>query len=524
MWKANRTLRLGVRSPLRSIACNAAFRTLALLPIGIGIITPISAVAQVGSASSSAELRHALATTAQQLFDLGAAPGLGIVVVRDTQTLFVGGFGFANVETKRPFTATTPFYIASTTKSFTGLAAAILEQQGKWQLDAPLKRILPDVVLHRPLSPGSITIRDLLTHTHGISNEGPIVQKLAYTGDYTGNDDLLRLLREHDPAPTGRSYVYGNIGYNIAALAMDAVTGVSWKRTLQELIFDPLAMRGTTGYASQVDTMVMAQPYRSTLDGFVRRNRAKTDATMHSAGGLFTTPEDMGRWLLAHINDGRMVGRSVIPAAAIQESHRVMVPVNAINSGYRLTGYGLGWQIGVLGNDRILTHGGGFTGYATQMSFIPNRREGVAVMANNLEIGGRAAPLIARALFHVLRTGKPVPADSITAIRTQLDRARASVREDINRRASRPQVLPLPLDSYTGTFRSSTNGSITLTKVGTRLAARMGSAVSTVEVYDAAKNQLRVELFGGGTVIAVNMDGDRAISLTHGGAVFKRAR
>jgi CubicO group peptidase (beta-lactamase class C family) len=194
-----------------------------------------------------------------------------------------------------------------------------------------------------------------------------VVVKVAYTGDYKGNEELIRLLREHAPAPTARAYVYGNIGYNTAALAMDAVTGTTWKRTLRDLIFVPLRMTRTTAYASEVDTIVMAQPYRATPAGFERRRRGKVDATMQSAGGLFSTPDDMGRWLLAHINDGRIATQQLIPAAAIRESHKRLAVVHAPESSLRVTAYGLGWQIGLLGDETIFMHGGGFPGYATSV-------------------------------------------------------------------------------------------------------------------------------------------------------------
>ena len=142
-------------------------------------------------------LYAAIDSTAKQFFDLNATPGLGIAVVRDTQVIYMRGFGYADVENHRQFTPSTQFYIASTTKSFTGLASAVLAERGVWSLDAPLSRFLPGLTLHAPLTADSITIRSLLTHTHGISNNGPVVIRLAYTGEYADNAELMSLLKEH---------------------------------------------------------------------------------------------------------------------------------------------------------------------------------------------------------------------------------------------------------------------------------------------------------------------------------------
>lgn len=86
---------------------------------------------------------------------------------------------------------------------------------------------MPETRLRPPLNPDSITIRSLLTHTHGIG-EGPVPMRLAYTGEYRDNDQLIALLAEHQPLPT-RAYSCSNTGYNVETLAMDRVTGESWK-------------------------------------------------------------------------------------------------------------------------------------------------------------------------------------------------------------------------------------------------------------------------------------------------------
>lgn len=463
----------------------------------------------------------AIDSVASRLFALNASPGVGIVVVRDTQIIYAKGFGFADVEAKRPFTAETEFYIASTTKSFTGLAAAILDGQGVWKLDAPVSRYLPGARLKAPLNPDSISIRSLLTHTHGIGN-GPVALRLAYTGEYSGNDELVRLLAEHVPSPKGRVFDYSNLGYNVAAFAMDAVTHESWKETLARLLFTPLGMSGTSAYVSKVSRDKLAMPYRTTPTGFARTYFGKSDANMQSAGGLMTTPLDMGRWLEAHINGGRIGGKQVLPAAAVAESHKLLAEMSGEQRGLKLLGYGLGWQIGVAKGDTLLVHGGGFPGFSTHMSFMPQRRIGVAVMANNGELGSGLVDLMASAIYDVL-AGRPViTADSVAAINSQLERARSGIAADLARRGARSQVLAYPLEAYAGTFESPAYGHFTLSVVNGKLEARMGAAWSAVEVYDAAKNQLRVEVFGSGSVVPVEMQNGRAVSLSVDGVPLKR--
>jgi CubicO group peptidase (beta-lactamase class C family) len=479
------------------------------------------ASAQPPSSTSSTSSTSALDSTLAQIFALDLAPGMSVAVVRDTQLIYAKGFGWADVEARRPVTPQTIFYIASTTKSFTGLAAVLLDEQGRLDLDAPLSRYLPTARLQSPLDPDSITLRSLLSHTHGIDNDGPIIFRTAFSGEQT-NDQLVKLLAAHPAAKTGRDYVYGNVGYNIAALAMDATLGESWRDVLQRLIFQPLGMTSTSAYVSRAPRDRLAQPYRWEPTGFARAPYNKGDANMQAAGGLVSTAADMARWLEAHINGGVVDGRRVFPASAIAETHRRQATFRREVRGLMLNGYGFGWQIATLGADTILTHGGGFLGFSTQMSFMPQRRIGVVVMANDNGTGSALTELAARAVYGRLISGQGFSSDSLGRLRTEAGAARERIAADRARRAARPQTLPFPLEAYAGTYENELYGRIVFSVVNGRLEARAGQAWSAVEVFDGANNALRVELTGSGEVARFTIENGRAVSVEIGGTVFQR--
>ena len=460
-------------------------------------------------------------TVVARFAGLNGSPGLGVVVVRDTQIIYLKGAGYADAERRVPFSRNTEFYIASTTKSFTGLAAAILAQRGVWNLDAPVSRYLPELRLKAPLDPDSITIRSLLTHTHGIAS-GVVDTRLAFTGEYDGDAELVRLLADHSALSTGRAYAYSNLGYNVATLAMDAITKKSWKDVLQDEIFTPLKMAHTTAYVSHVARGKMAVPYRATPSGFAATHFGKTDANMQSAGGLLTTLGDMGTWLELHLNDGRIDGRQVLPASAVRESHKVLTSAQGRGRPWQQFGYGLGWQISLRGSDTLFVHGGGFAGYATHMSFLPSASAGVSVMANNSEIGSGIVDLLASAIYDVLQGKPPVTRDSMAALASFIQQRREGMAAELARRAARPQTLPYPLAAYVGTYRNPTLGTVQISEANGRLEAHFGAAWSAVETYDATKNQLRVEPFGSGEVVTVTMQGDRAATLKMGPLLFTR--
>ena len=78
----------------------------------------------------------------------------------------------------------------------------------------------------------SISLEDLLTHTHGIENNGPLTFRSAYSGEHNGAP-IAETLVEHGPASSGRTFSYGNVGYNLAGLVVDRALGRTWKELVE---------------------------------------------------------------------------------------------------------------------------------------------------------------------------------------------------------------------------------------------------------------------------------------------------
>ena len=188
---------------------------------------------------------------AQLMLKVPVTPGLAIAVVQGDEIIFAGGFGLRDVERKLPVTPQTQFYIASTTKSFTATAAKLLAEEGKIDLDAPIKKYLPELVVQAPLSADQISLRDLLTHRSGISNEA-INFRTAYTGQYDANV-ILALLNGYSK-PVSPEFRYSNIGYIVASYAMAKATGQTWQQITEDKILTPLNLKNTSAFASKAKT------------------------------------------------------------------------------------------------------------------------------------------------------------------------------------------------------------------------------------------------------------------------------
>src|SRR5262249_47945150 len=107
-------------------------------------------------------------------------PGIAIVVIKDDRPIFLRAYGMADKEAGIKADTDTLYYIASSTKSFTALAAAMLDQEGKIKFADAITKYTQGVLLKNDI-PDKITIRDLLTHTSGLRNV-PLMNRLAFTG------------------------------------------------------------------------------------------------------------------------------------------------------------------------------------------------------------------------------------------------------------------------------------------------------------------------------------------------------
>ena len=430
----------------------------------------------------------------------GNVPGLSIAVVHGDDAVYLRGFGMADVEAGVPAGPETAFYIASSTKSFTALAAALVEADGRLDLDDSMAEHARGVTFDPTVRAPDVTLRHLLTHTHGMANH-PIVVRTAFTGDHT-SDELWRLLAETRPnedAPLG-TFAYSNVGYNIFSLFLDRAAGKPWQDVLDERIFEPLGMAGTTAYASEAASSgrSVAQPY----SGFGEDGRAelvylaKQDNTMQAAGGMYTTAADAARWLEVQLNAGRLDGRQVFPAAVIRETHEPFATTDAAFGPFTRTGYALGWYAGEYDGSGMRHHFGGFGGAHSHISFLPDEGLGVAVFVNEAGIGGNVAVTVA-SLAYDLWLDKEGALDRAEAFLAQVparvEQSRERVAADRAERAAREWTLGRPMADYAGTYVSPSLGTMVISAESGALRVRFGN-MNAVATPFTEPETIRVEL------------------------------
>ncbi len=446
-------------------------------------------------------------------------PGMSMAVVRQGEVVYLGAAGHRDVEARLPATVETPFYIASSTKSFTGMAAAILAEQGRLDLDAPITRYIPELRLPPPPVADSVTMRNLLTHTIPFINR-PVVWRTAYSGQHS--PALLVELLAHS-VPRDPGFQYDNLGYVVASLVLDRITGRPWQQTLDSMLFEPLGMRHTSAYMSEAAAWGLAAPYQSGE----RIPQLKTDSTMHAAGGMVTSAADLARWLEAQLVSGQVDGRQVLPAPAVLEAHRNQASLSARFGPYLRFGYGFGWYWSTWESDTLLHHFGGYAGARAHVSFMPRHGIGVAVLLNSSGANSAAADVVANYAYDVLlaKPGREAKYDSILSkARTDLERRAEGLQQEYARIAARPRTLTRPIQDYAGTYVNPLLGEMRVQAASDTLIVSIGQLSSRATNY-TDPNSIRVELDpGSGQVVAFDVTEAGVTGLAFSGFTFERRR
>jgi CubicO group peptidase (beta-lactamase class C family) len=479
------------------------------------------------TAAFDARVRETLATFP----DL---PGIAFVVIKNDKPIFLRAYGMADKEAGLKADTDTLYYIASSTKSFTALAAAMLDKEGKIKFSDAMTKYTPGIRFKNDI-PEKITIRDLLIHTSGLRN-GALVNRLAFTGqiDQSELDRVFADGTSFNEANFGK-YNYTNLGYNIYGLALHYHLNKKWQDLLQERIFTPADLQHTTAYVSKARARKyqVAAPYVIDTDAInagkmVRSQLEKTDDNMQSAGGIFTSISDLGRWLNLNMNSGKLSGKQVLPADLIQNAHTGYTASTRNEPPFSGDGeYGLGWQIGKYRNEKVIYHHGGYPGYRSHVSFMPDKKVAVGVLVNNDALGGQLADMLAAYAYDWWLRTENFEADYTRQMQDTLkayEGRKQRIAAEAANRAKREWQLTKPFADYAGKYKNDLMGTIEITAREKALAVSMGY-VNTVATPYTQPDTIRVVMLpgGNGEVIAFTKDADGKIgSLNLSGVVFTR--
>jgi CubicO group peptidase (beta-lactamase class C family) len=304
-------------------------------------------------------------------------PGLAVGVAKDGELIYRRGFGMASLETASAITPKTRMRIGSTSKHFTCLLALLLAEEGKLDVDQPVRTYIPE--LSGP--GGEPTLRQLMQHRGG----SRCYLDLGFIGHGMNVPPLGRALalqvrqQGRNFAP-GAAMIYNNGGYHLTSIAIERAGGAPFEAQLKTRLFDVVGMPDTVSLPSDhVITPGVATMHTPSRDGTWRRGLFPSDE-VRGEGAIVSTVDDMLRWT-AHLRARNRFG-SAATWAAMTERPRY-------DDG-SLGSYALGLMVGDYRGRPIVHHSGGVIGGTAQMLTFPNDGLDVMILAN----GGRAADVV----------------------------------------------------------------------------------------------------------------------------------
>lgn len=425
-----------------------------------------------------------LDSVANSIIDIYKVKGIAIVGVKGNEVIYSKGFGYANDFSKMD--NQTPLYIASNTKAFIGLAMSQLVHSGEIHLNDPMLNYIDKKYFPSLLKLEQITIKDLLGHNHGLSNDA-LTFRTAYSGEYPKN--LQKLLKftsfSSDTNDLKKEYNYGNFGYILAGIIIKNVTGKSWGKYLKNNILTPLNMESTKGYIPRGSmNKKMALPY--TFSSKLPLKSVKSNNTLHAAGGLFSNLDDMGKWLsfIVSPNKARQIDLNNYPEILVE---------NQDNFGpLAMIGYGYGWNIGTYLGKKYNYHTGNFPGYASYMSYMPEEKLAFFAFMNEKEDAVKMSVIQLALLYYNIMTESPAKGQ-INGTFSGIIKRNYEKFNPKNFKIINPNTTKLPL----GKFTSQRYGTLKISKSNEGYELSLGKNLKSYAYLGKKANEIVVEFTPG---------------------------
>lgn len=291
-----------------------------------------------------------------------------VLVAKNGQIIYEDYIGFIDPRTKHDsVTASTPFHLASVSKTFTGMAVLKLWEQGRLNIDDSVSRYLPGFPCQ------GVTVRMLLNHRSGIPKYDHYMEEMGWDKKrlVTNQDVLDFLTANYKEIPIGapnRGFSYSNTNFALLALIIEKVSAMSFKDYLKTTFFDPLGMKDT-----YVFTMADSAHY---VPSFHYNNRPYAFEFLDLVYGdknIYNTVRDLLKWDQALHRNGFFKKETL----------------EAAYSGYSFEkpgthNYGLGWRMYLLKNGKkLIYHNGWWHGNRTAFYRMIDEDATIIALANN---------------------------------------------------------------------------------------------------------------------------------------------
>ena len=303
-------------------------------------------------------------------------PGVSVGIVHDGREAYAY-HGVTSVENPLPVGEGTLFQFGSTGKTFTATAIMRLVEQGRIDLNAPVRTYLPDFRLRDEDVASRVTVLHLLNHTAGWDGD---------MFDDTGNGDdalaqyVARMERLQQLTPLGAAVSYNNSALSLAGHVLATVAGTTFEQAMDDLIFKPLGLT-CFYFPNDIMTRSFAVGHNRTPEGETKVARPwAIPRSSNPAGGISSNAKDQIAWARFHMGDGRAQdGTRLLEAESLRRMQRATVECfgNAIGDQC-----GISWWLKDVGGVTKVSHGGTTNGQHSLFAMVPERQFAVISLTN----------------------------------------------------------------------------------------------------------------------------------------------
>lgn len=303
-------------------------------------------------------------------------PGMAVAVVKDGKVVLARGFGMSDLTARTPADEHTVFSIGSSTKAFTSTVVGMLVDEGKLAWNDPVSKHVPELKLpvDNEGKPAEVTLRDAMSHQTGFTR----MSLLWIAGAVDSKQMYTRASTAEPIAKFRKQFLYNNVVYASAGEASARVAGMSWEKLVGARIFEPLGMDATSAdqlAASENPKRAQGYRYEEEKDEFTAvPMRAISVAA--PAGAIYSSAEDMAKWVQFQLADGTVDGKRLISHEALSQTRAPQIQMAPGLS------YGLGWMLGLHEGKKVVHHGGNIDGYAAMVAMVPQENVGYVLLTN----------------------------------------------------------------------------------------------------------------------------------------------
>ncbi|MEZ4958779.1 MAG: serine hydrolase domain-containing protein [Saprospiraceae bacterium] len=309
---------------------------------------------------------------------LSGTPGAALVIVKDSQVVFIKGYGEKAIGSGDPINAHTRFRIGSLSKGFAGVLTGMMVAKGFLKWDDPVQQHFPDFHLKDEKQARRVQVRHLLSHTDGLPYH-------AFDNLVEQGYDRETIVSQYFPnaklfGQEGRFFGYQNVSFSLIEPVLEAATRQSYRALLQEFIFYPAGMYDTSlDFSTMQNTANKALPHSWQASGWAADSISTFYYDFAAAGGINASISDMGEWLkvlLGHRPD--LISSETLddvfqPFIATGLERRTLPGWIDRDSAY----YAMGWRILKTSSGDLIYHAGFVNNFHSEIAL--DRRDGIGV-------------------------------------------------------------------------------------------------------------------------------------------------